>query len=897
MEDDADDDEVPAPAEEGDSKEATNGMDTSESVKNDSSQEAVQMEEPKEEPTTQLVNEGPTNNATEDIKEEKTIPEEDDEVDPLDAYMMQINEDVKKLKQVPVRKAPEKQESNQSKVSVVTVVKAKTGSLVSSKKGELLEQNADAIEFSEGEEDDNTIEMSLAKLNQRKLDQISVDHTQINYNEFRKCFYKEVPEIEKMSNQDAEKLRTQLDGIRVKGKQIPKPVQSWAQCGVSLRVLDALKRYGFEKPTPIQCQAIPIIMSGRDMIGIAKTGSGKTLAFLLPMLRHIEDQEHLEDGDGPIAIVMAPTRELALQITKEAKKFTKSMGLRAVCVYGGTGISEQIAELKRGAEIVVCTPGRMIDMLAVNSGKVTNLRRCTYVVIDEADRMFDLGFEPQVTRIVETVRPDRQTVMFSATFPRQMEALARRLLSRPIEVQVGGRSVVCSDVEQHVVLLEEHQKFLKLLELLGIYQEQGSVIVFVERQEAADELMRSLLKHSYPCMSLHGGIDQYDRDSVLQDFREGNIRLLVATSIAARGIDIRDMILVVNYDTPNHYEDYVHRCGRTGRAGNKGYAWTFLTPADAKHSGDILRALQASGVELPEDVKKMWEEYRAQMEAEGKKVKPISGFGGHGFKFDASEDNMRDEARLAQKMALGLQDEDDEAELADAIEDKVEKLFENSTWRVSDRAQVQPSQSQQAQQPVNPALPTPSQLQASFSVREKLEMAKKMAQQVQQEKVIGIEAQKINQHAASAIFSGVNLKAISAKTMAQQRAEQINAKLGYEKEEKEQEQESEQSRYYEEEIEINDLPQQVRFRLTSRDILSQISEYAECGVSVKGTHYASNKQPKDNDPRKLYVHIEAFSELAITRARGEIKRIIKEELVRMQQSQLSQLSRGRFKVF
>jgi len=196
---------------------------------------------------------------------------------------------------------------------------------------------------------------------------------------------------------------------------------------------------------------------------------------------------------------------------------------------------------------------------------VTNLRRCTYIVLDEADRMFDMGFEPQVMRIIDNVRPDRQTVMFSATFPRQMEALARRILQKPLEVQVGGRSVVCKEVEQIVVVLEEDQKYLKLLELLGNYQEQGSVLVFVEKQENADSLLKDLLKSGYPCLSLHGGIDQYDRDSTIGDFKSGRCKLLIATSVAARGLDVKHLILVINYDCPNHYEDYVHRCGRTGR--------------------------------------------------------------------------------------------------------------------------------------------------------------------------------------------------------------------------------------------------------------------------------------------------------------------------------------------
>lgn len=399
-----------------------------------------------------------------------------------------------------------------------------------------------------------------------------------------------------MTPEEVELYKEELEGIRVKGKNCPKPIKSWAQCGVSKKELDVLRKLGYEKPTPIQCQAIPAIMSGRDLIGIAKTGSGKTIAFLLPMFRHILDQPPLADGDGPIALIMTPTRELCMQIGKDSKKFSKSLGLSHVCVYGGTGISEQIAELKRGAEIIVCTPGRMIDMLAANNGRVTNLRRVTYVVLDEADRMFDMGFEPQVMtsfliysngkvlmnvnndfimvlqvmRIMENVRPDRQTVLFSATFPRQMEALARRILTKPVEVQVGGRSVVCKEVEQHVVVLDDDQKFLKLLEILGHYQDKGSTIIFVDKQENADTLLKDLMKASYSCMSLHGGIDQCDRDSTIMDFKAGRVKLLVATSVAARGLDVKSLVLVVNYDCPNHYEDYVHRCGRTGRAGNKG---------------------------------------------------------------------------------------------------------------------------------------------------------------------------------------------------------------------------------------------------------------------------------------------------------------------------------------
>ncbi|NXA80684.1 DDX46 helicase, partial [Thryothorus ludovicianus] len=432
---------------------------------------------------------------------------EDEELDPLDAYMEEVKEEVKKFNMRSVKGGGGSEKKTGPTVTkVVTVVTTKKAAVESEKKkGELMENDQDAMEYSSEEEEvDLQTALTGYQTKQRKLLE-PVDHGKIEYEPFRKNFYVEVPELAKMTQEEVNVYRLELEGITVKGKGCPKPIKTWVQCGISMKILTALKKHGYEKPTPIQTQAIPAIMNGRDLIGIAKTGSGKTIAFLLPMFRHIMDQRALEEGEGPIAVIMTPTRELALQITKECKKFSKTLGLRVVCVYGGTGISEQIAELKRGAEIIVCTPGRMIDMLAANNGRVTNLRRVTYVVLDEADRMFDMGFEPQVMRIVDNVRPDRQTVMFSATFPRAMEALARRILSKPIEVQVGGRSVVCSDVEQHVIVIEEENKFLKLLELLGHYQEKGSVIIFVDKQEHADGLLKDLMRASYPCLSLHGG--------------------------------------------------------------------------------------------------------------------------------------------------------------------------------------------------------------------------------------------------------------------------------------------------------------------------------------------------------------------------------------------------------
>ena len=295
----------------------------------------------------------------------------------------------------------------------------------------------------------------------------AVDHSKIKYEPFTKNFYIPPPEYRDLTREKIADLRLELSDITIRGKDAPVPVTKWSQCGLNATILDVINRLGYEKPTPIQAQAIPAVMSGRDVIGVAQTGSGKTIAFLLPMFRHILNQRPLDKMEGPISLILSPTRELATQIFKDCQPFLKVLGLRAICAYGGQPVKEQIAQFKTGAEIVVCTPGRMLELLAANSGRVVNLQRVTYIVLDEADRQFDLGFEPQVMKIISNVRPDRQTVLFSATFPKQMEALARKILKRPIEITVGNKSVVAPEIEQSVEVIKEEDKFNGLLGLLG----------------------------------------------------------------------------------------------------------------------------------------------------------------------------------------------------------------------------------------------------------------------------------------------------------------------------------------------------------------------------------------------------------------------------------------------
>ena len=310
-----------------------------------------------------------------------------------------------------------------------------------------------------------------AKLKKKELH--AVNHSTFPYIAIRKAFWMESREVAQLSEEEVdERRRTVLEGVKTRGKHVPRPFFEWSQCGLSGKVAEVIAACGYARPFPVQSVAIPVIMSGRDCIACAKTGSGKTLAFVLPLLRHALDQPPVEPGKGPIGLILAPTRELAVQIYAECRRFAKAVGLRVVCVYGGSGVAEQIASLKRGSDVIVATPGRLIDMLCANNGRVLSLDRVSYAVLDEADRMFDLGFEPQIAKVLELIRPDRQLVMFSATFPSSVEKLARRTLKDGVEIVIGGRSVASTSVTQYVEVRKAEDKFPRLLEILGKWSAQ-----------------------------------------------------------------------------------------------------------------------------------------------------------------------------------------------------------------------------------------------------------------------------------------------------------------------------------------------------------------------------------------------------------------------------------------
>ncbi|CAN6578412.1 unnamed protein product [Malus baccata var. baccata] len=409
---------------------------------------------------------------------------------------------------------------------------------------------------------------------------------------FEKNFYAESPSVRAMPEHDVMVYRTRRE-ITTEGHDIPKPIQMFEDANFPDYCLEVIAKLGFVEPTPIQAQGWPMALKGRDLIGIAETGSGKTLSYLLPALVHISAQPRLAQGEGPMALVLAPTRELAVQIQEEALKFGLRSNIRSTCIYGGAPKGPQIRDLKRGVEIVIATPGRLIDMLEAQH---TNLRRVTYLVLDEADRMLDMGFEPQIRKIVSQTRPDRQTLYWSATWPREVESLARQFLRNPYKVIIGSASLKANQsINQVVDVVTEVEKYNRLIKLLKEAMVGSRILIFVETKKGCDHVTKQLRMDGWPALSIHGDKNQAERDWVLAEFKSGRNPIMTATDVAARGLDVKDIKCVINYDFPSSLEDYVHRIGRTGRAGAAGTALTFFTHANAKFTRDLIKILQEAG--------------------------------------------------------------------------------------------------------------------------------------------------------------------------------------------------------------------------------------------------------------------------------------------------------------
>lgn len=348
----------------------------------------------------------------------------------------------------------------------------------------------------------------------------------------------------------------------------------------------AVHNAGYTTPTPIQEQAIPVVMTGQDVFGIAQTGTGKTAAFSLPILHRLFNEGPVKFG--PRVLILAPTRELAIQINENIMTYAKGMRIRTVVLLGGVSIRPQIDQIRRGVDIVIATPGRLLDVI---EHRALRLDKVHTLVLDEADRMLDMGFMPSIKQIIKLVPEQRQTLFFSATLPNEIRSLAHTILTNPVNVSVTPEKPTTEKVDQRLYFVERDHKRALLAHLLKEDLE-GSVLVFTRTKRGADRVARDLEKVGMRVAAIHGDKSQMARQRALQDFKNGRMRVLVATDIAARGIDISSLPYVVNYDVPESPETYVHRIGRTGRAGNVGVALTLATPEDRSQLRDIEKLIK-----------------------------------------------------------------------------------------------------------------------------------------------------------------------------------------------------------------------------------------------------------------------------------------------------------------
>ncbi|XP_062862080.1 DEAD-box helicase 3 X-linked a isoform X5 [Trichomycterus rosablanca] len=455
--------------------------------------------------------------------------------------------------------------------------------------------------------------------------------------------------------------------VEATGNNCPGPIDNFHDVDMGEIIMGNITLSRYTRPTPVQKHAIPIIKSKRDLMACAQTGSGKTAAFLLPVLSQIytegpgealqasknSGQENGKYGrrkQYPISLILAPTRELALQIYDEARKFAYRSRVRPCVVYGGADIGQQIRDLERGCHLLVATPGRLVDMM--ERGKV-GLDYCNYLVLDEADRMLDMGFEPQIRRIVEqdTMPPKgvRQTMMFSATFPKEIQILARDFLEEYIFLAVGRVGSTSENITQKVVWVEESDKRSFLLDLLNAtvipseVQESATetperpgkdslTLVFVETKKGADALENFLYHEGYACTSIHGDRSQRDREEALHQFRSGQCPIMVATAVAARGLDISNVKHVINFDLPSDIEEYVHRIGRTGRVGNLGLATSFYNDKNSNITKDLLDILVEAKQEVPSWLESLAFEHQHKSSNRGRSKRFSGGFGARDYR-------------------------------------------------------------------------------------------------------------------------------------------------------------------------------------------------------------------------------------------------------------------------
>ncbi|MFB3893683.1 MAG: DEAD/DEAH box helicase [Phycisphaerae bacterium] len=398
------------------------------------------------------------------------------------------------------------------------------------------------------------------------------------------------------------------------------PVKSFADFPLLESIQQSIRAAGFERPTPIQTACIPPALEGKDVIGLAQTGTGKTAAFAIPIIQRLTNRPELG------ALVLAPTRELAAQITVMLNELGTSSGIRVATIVGGVPMDKDEAALRSWPNVLVATPGRLIDHL--ESGRIS-LREIEVLVVDEADRMHDMGFIPQIRRIIAALPAQRQTMMFTATMPADVERIARRGMRDPVRIQIGT-TAPAHRARQELYELSEDAKTPLLLEILAA--SQGRVLIFLRTKRGVDKLASRISGRGFGVGRIHGDREQAFRDKALADFRSGHVRVLVATDIAARGLDISDIEHVINYDFPHHAEDYVHRIGRTARVEASGVATSFITRADRRFVNDVRRLI---GDKLPQPTRLASYEEKAHRHGQhaavphGAVAHNAAGHGGH----------------------------------------------------------------------------------------------------------------------------------------------------------------------------------------------------------------------------------------------------------------------------
>ncbi|CAI1962390.1 hypothetical protein SEUBUCD646_0D04410 [Saccharomyces eubayanus] len=574
----------------------------------------------------------------------KDIAEHDDEKDPLDEFMTSLKAE----------------ETSRNKILYDS--------------GVILDTDDQLVELEEADDEnindstDNSNISKIAKLKAKKRVK------QINYlpeelEPFQKNFYVESEAISSMTETEVEELRLSLDNITIKGTGCPKPVTKWTHLGLSTDTMNLItNRLRFDSLTPIQSQALPAIMSGRDVIGISKTGSGKTISYLLPLLRQVKAQRPLSKHEtGPLGLILAPTRELALQIHEEVNKFTETdASIRSVCCTGGSEMKRQITDLKRGAEIVVATPGRFIDILTLNDGKLLSTKRITFVIMDEADRLFDLGFEPQITQIMKTVRPDKQFVLFSATFPNKLRSFAVRVLRSPISITINSKGLVNENVKQKFKICQsEDEKFDNLIQIVrkrneffdeaqtevdgdtsDLEEVDSKAIIFVSSQQICDLISKKLTNVGVVTYAIHAGKPYRERVMNLEKFKREKNSILLCTEVLSRGLNVPEVSLVIIYNSVKTFAQYVHTTGRTARGSRSGIAITLLLNDELSGAYILSKAMRDNELKAcdPLQTKELYE-MSEKFESGMKKGKfrLSKGFGGKGLENIKSK---REEAQI-----------------------------------------------------------------------------------------------------------------------------------------------------------------------------------------------------------------------------------------------------------